>query len=296
MGTQTLKYTLITPARNEEAYIEKTIRSAIAQTVLPEKWVIVSDGSTDCTDEIVRSYADQNHWMELVRMPERKERHFAAKVRAFNAGYEKVRGDRYEIIGNLDADLSFEPDYIEFLLGKFSEDPRLGVAGTPFVEDASEHYDYRFSNIEHVSGACQLFRKECFEAIGGYMPIKGGGIDWVAVTTARMKGWKTRTFTEKTIFHHRPMGTGTGNVLMARFKLGREDYYEGSHPLWELFRYVYQMKFSPIVLGGVFLLAGYTAACLQRMKRPVPPELVAFYRKEQMQRLTGKLAGLLGGK
>ena len=296
MGTQTLKYTLITPARNEEAYIEKTIRSAIAQTVLPEKWVIVSDGSTDCTDEIVRSYADQNHWMELVRMPERKERHFAAKVRAFNAGYEKVRGDRYEIIGNLDADLSFEPDYIEFLLGKFSEDPRLGVAGTPFVEDASEHYDYRFSNIEHVSGACQLFRKECFEAIGGYMPIKGGGIDWVAVTTARMKGWKTRTFTEKTIFHHRPMGTGTGNVLMARFKLGREDYYEGSHPLWELFRSVYQMKFSPIVLGGVFLLAGYTAACLQRMKRPVPPELVAFYRKEQMQRLTGKLAGLLGGK
>ena len=291
-----IKYILITPARNEENYIEQTIQSAIAQTVVPEKWVIVSDGSTDCTDEIVRSYADQNHWMELVRMPERKERHFAAKVRAFNVGYGKLEGIRYEIIGNLDADLSFESDYIEFLLGKFSKDPKLGVAGTPFIEDASKPYDYRFSNIEHVSGACQLFRRDCFEAIGGYMPIKGGGIDWVAVTTARMKGWKTRTFTDKTSNHHRPMGTGTGNVLMARYKLGKEDYYEGSHPLWELFRSVYQMKFRPFVLGGLFLLAGYTAACLQRMRRPVPPELVAFYRREQMQRLRGKLVGMVGSR
>ena len=287
-------YVLITPARNEEAYIEKTILSVISQTVLPEKWVIVSDGSTDRTDEIVQKHADQHPWMELVRMPERKERHFAGKVLAFNAGYEIVKDIRYDIIGNLDADLSFEPDYIEYLLDKFSKDPGLGVAGTPFVEDASEPYDYRFSNIEHVSGACQLFRRECFEAIGGYMPIKGGGIDWVAVTTARMKGWKTRTFTEKTIFHHRTMGTGTGSDLMARFRLGREDYYEGSHPLWELFLAIYQMKFSPFVLGGMFMLAGYVAAFLQRMERPVPPELIAFYRREQMQRLKRKLAGLLG--
>jgi GT2 family glycosyltransferase len=170
------------------------------------------------------------------------------------------------------------------------------VAGTPFIEDASQHYDYRFTNIEHVSGACQLFRRECFEAIGGYLPIKGGGIDWVAVTTARMKGWKTRTFTEKTIFHHRTMGTGKGNILMARFRLGKEDYYEGSHPLWELFRATYQMKFSPLVLGGLFIFSGYLAAFLQGMDRPVSPELIAFYRKEQMQRLKGKVAGLLGGK
>lgn len=291
-----LSYVLITPARNEEAYIEKTIQSVISQTVLPEKWVIVSDGSTDRTDEIVQKYLDRHPWMELVRTPERKERHFAGKVFAFNAGYEKLKNIDYDIIGNLDADLSFEPGYIEFLLDKFSKDRGLGVAGTPFIEDASEPYDYRFSNIEHVSGACQLFRKECFEVIGGYMPIKGGGIDWVAVTTARMKGWKTRTFTEKTIFHHRTMGTGTGNVLMARFKLGKEDYYEGSHPLWELFRAVYQMRFSPCILGGLFMLSGYVAASLQRMKRPVSPELIAFYRKEQMQRLRGKLTGRIGSR
>lgn len=291
-----LSYALITPARNEEAYIERTIRSVVSQTVLPVKWVIVSDGSTDRTDEIVKGYLPANPWMQLIRMPQRTERHFAAKVHAFNAGYEKVKSIGYDIIGNLDADLSFEADYIEFLLGKFSEDPALGVAGTPFIEDGSQPYDYRFTNIEYVSGACQLFRRECFEVIGGYMPIKGGGIDWVAVTTARMKGWKTRTFTEKTIFHHRSMGTGKGNILMARFRLGKEDYYEGSHPLWELFRAMYQMKFSPRILGGLFMLSGYIAAFLQRTERPVSPELIAFYRKEQMQRLKGKLAGLLGGK
>ena len=268
----------------------------ISQTVLPAKWVVVSDGSTDRTDDIVRGYLPAHPWMQLVRMPERKERHFAAKVRAFNAGYEEVKNIGCDIVGNLDADLSFEADYIEFLLDKFSRDPALGVAGTPFIESASQPYDYRFTNIEHVSGACQLFRRECFEAIGGYVPIKAGGIDWVAVTTARMKGWTTRTFTEKTIFHHRTMGTGKGNILMARFRLGKEDYYEGSHPLWELSRAIYQMKFSPPILGGLFILSGYIAACLQRMERPVAPELIAFYRKEQMQRLKGKVAGLLGGK
>ena len=89
----------------------------------------------------------------------------------------------YDVIGNLDADISFGPDYFEFLLAKFYDDPMLGCAGTPFVENGI-HYDYRYTNIEHVSGACQMFRKQCFGDIGGYVPIKGGGIDFVAVTTA----------------------------------------------------------------------------------------------------------------
>jgi len=195
------KYVLITAARNEEAYIEKTIQSVVSQTILPKRWVIVSDGSTDRTDEIVSQYLAGNPWIELLRrMPEHRDRHFAAKVHCFNAGYARVKDVKYDVIGNLDADISFEEDYFEFLLNKFAENPRLGVAGTPFVEDSGQVYNYKFTNIEHVSGACQLFRHECFEAIGGYIPIKGGGIDWVAVTTARMKGWKTKTFTEKNLF------------------------------------------------------------------------------------------------
>ncbi len=292
MSSKYYSYILVTPARNEEAYIEKTIQSMVAQTVLPEKWVIVSDGSTDRTDEIVKKYIANHKWIKFIRLPEHRDRHFAAKVHAFNAGYDKVKNIKHDIIGNLDADLSFEEGYIEYLLQKFCQYNDLGVAGTPFVEDSSPHYDYSFTNIDHVSGACQLFRRKCFESIGGYTPIKGGGIDWVAVTTARMKGWKTRTFTEKTIFHHREMGTGKGNILSARFRLGKEDYYLGSHPLWEILRAVYQMKFNPYILGGLLILLGYMIASLQRIERPIPTELIKFYRREQMDRLKNKFLTL----
>jgi len=283
-----LSYVLVTPARNEEAFLENTIRSVIAQTVVPKRWVIVSDGSTDRTDEIARHYAVQHSWMELIRMPEHADRQFAAKVHCFRAGYERVRDLEFDIVGNLDADLTFEPDYVEYLLAKFSENPRLGVAGTPFMEGPSSTYDYRFTNIEHVSGACQLFRRECFESIGGYTPIKGGGIDWVAVTTARMKGWQTRTFTEKTLRHHRIMGTGRASRLGARYSLGQQDYYLGNHPLWQLSRMFYQMKFRPYIVGGLALFWGYAIAGLQRRKKPVPEELVAFIRREQIERLREK--------
>src|SRR5271166_3066755 len=125
-------YVLITPARNESQFIELTIKSVVSQTVRPIKWVIVSDGSTDGTDDIVKKYAADHPWIELVRMPERRERHFAGKVHAFNAGYAKVRDLDYDVIGNLDADITFDEGYFDFLLREFAASPRLGVAGTPF--------------------------------------------------------------------------------------------------------------------------------------------------------------------
>src|SRR5579884_1250954 len=180
-------YVLVTPARNEAQLIEHTLKSVVAQTVLPLKWVIVSDGSTDGTNQIVGRYAAEYPWIELVVLPDRKERHFAGKVLAFNRGWERLTGLQYDVIGSLDGDLSFDSDYFEFLLQKLSDDPALGLAGTPFADSSTgETYDYRFVNIEHVSGACQLFRRECFEGIGGYVPIKGGGIDYVAVVKTRM--------------------------------------------------------------------------------------------------------------
>jgi biofilm PGA synthesis N-glycosyltransferase PgaC len=277
-------YVLITPVRNEAAYIERTIKSVVSQTVKPMKWIIVSDGSTDGTDDIVKRYADEHKWIELIRMPERKERHFAGKVYAFNAGYERAKDLKYDIIGNLDGDTSFEEDYFFFLLGKFSENIRLGVGGTPYREGTSQ-YDFRFASIEFVAGACQLFRRECFEEIGGYFPIKGGGVDWIAVTTARMKGWQTRTFTEKTYIHHRKSGTAQNSPLASSFRFGKEDYYTGGHPLWEIFRSLYQMKNRPRLLGGLLLLSGYVWAFLSSVERPIPRELVRFHQEEQMQRL-----------
>jgi biofilm PGA synthesis N-glycosyltransferase PgaC len=284
-------YVLITPARNEAEFIELTIQSVVAQTIRPARWVIVSDGSTDGTDEIVRKYAADNPWIELVRMPERRERHFAGKVDAFNAGYARVKDLKYEVIGSLDADITFDEEYFSFLLRKLVEDPALGLVGTPFREGPNPIYDYRFMSTEHVSGACQLFRRECFEDVGGYVPVKGGSIDHIAVVSARMKGWKTRTFLEKVSQHHRTMGSAKHGVLMARFRSGQKDYAMGNHPLWELFRSAYQMTKSPFVIGGLMGLSGYVWATIRRTQRPVTQELVAFQRREQMQRLRRFIAG-----
>jgi len=280
-----LTYVLITPARNEEAYIGKTIQSMIAQTVLPIRWVVISDGSTDGTDGIVQSYSNQVPWIDFVRMPEHPDRSFAHKAHTFNAGYRRVEHLDFDVVGNLDADVSFDEGMMEYLLNQFACSPDLGVAGPSFYEEPMGQYDYRYANIEHVPGMCQLFRRQCFEEIGGYTPIQGGGIDWVAVTTARMKGWKTKTFREKRLLHHRRMGTGSGNVLCARWRLGREDYYLGSHPLWEFLRACYHVKDKPYLIGGVLLFMGYAAALVAGMERPIPEDLMEFCRKEQLERL-----------
>lgn len=287
-----LSYVLVTPARNEEANIDGVIRSVFAQTVPPLKWVVVSDGSTDRTDQIVKAYSRSSEIIEFIRLPEHRERNFAAKVACFNAGYELLKGIDYDIVGNLDADITFGPDYFEYLLARFAENPKLGVGGTPFVEDGVQ-YDYRFTNIEHVSGACQLFRRRCFEDIGGYKPIRGGGIDWVAVTTARMHGWETRTFTARVCEHHRKIGEGNASSLGAHFKQGQKDYALGNHPLWELFRAAYQLGQKPYAIRGVLILSGYVWSVLRRAHRPVPAQLTDFIASEQRRRLKQALSRVM---
>jgi hypothetical protein len=195
------------------------------------------------------------------------------------------------VIVNLDADISFESDYFSYLLTKLAENPELGLVGTPFDEGRGQLYDYRYVSIEHVSGACQVFRRECFNAIGGYLPVKGGLIDRIAVITARMKGWKTRTFTDKTCFHHRAIGTAQQGPVAAKFKDGAKDYAIGNHPLWELLRIAYQTTKRPCVIGGVALGAGYLWSTVRRLKRPVSAELVKFQRREQMNRLRKRFIG-----
>jgi glycosyltransferase involved in cell wall biosynthesis len=290
-----MKYILITVAWNEQDLIEKTIKSVINQTIIPQKWLIINDGSTDGTEKIIQKYLTGWPWITLISKPAHSDHGFASKANCFMLGYERTKPIDYEIIGNLDADISFDPDYIEFLLKKFEEDPELGVAGTPFAENG-KHYDYRFTSIEHVSGACQLFRKKCFEDIGGYLPINQGGIDWVAVTTARMRGWKTRTFTEKVCYHHRKIGTADKSSLASMFHYGKKNYYLGYHPLWQIIRTGYQMSKKPYLIGGIYLWLGYVWGFLTIPKRPISHELIRFYRQEQMKRLKVILAKTTGIK
>jgi glycosyltransferase involved in cell wall biosynthesis len=282
---EAIAYVIITPARNEAEFIELTLRSVVAQTVLPLRWVIVSDGSTDDTNAIVERYASVHSWITLVNLPDRAERNFAGKVYAFNAGLERVLDLDYNVIVSLDADISFDADYFEFLLNKLSGDQELGLVGTPFQETSGDKYDYRFVSIEHVSGACQVFRRECFEAIGGYRPVKGGSIDHIAVISARMCGWQTRTFAEKVCIHHRAIGTAQHGLVRSKYKVGIKDYRIGNHPLWEVFRVIYQMARTPRLVGGFALGVGYTWAAVRMLDRPVPREFVEFHRKEQLERL-----------
>jgi biofilm PGA synthesis N-glycosyltransferase PgaC len=279
-----MKYVLITPAHNEERLITKTLDSMIAQTLLPERWVIVDDGSTDRTAEIVTTYAERFPWIELVRRPQRSDRNFAGKVHAFNAGLERVQSLEFYVIGNLDGDLSFPPDYLEFLMQKFSEDPKVGVAGTPFTEDGG--YDTAKDSFEgenYVPGGCQLFRRQCFEEIGGYVANPSGGVDWIAVMSARMKGWNVRSFSEKRFHHYRTLGTAQTGSFGANFAYGERAYYLGSSPIWHLFRVAYRFPKKP--LSSIALLLGYGSAAIKRTSRPVSPEMIRFHRREQTKKL-----------
>ena len=287
-------YVLITPARNEEEFIQTTIESVIHQTHLPLKWVIVNDGSTDNMASRIEPYLSKFSWIELVNRPVRRERNFAAKVHAFNAGQERVKDLSYEVIGNLDSDVSLDPDHFDFLLGKFRDDPRLGVAGTVFREESG--YNSETDSLEgqlHVSGQCQLFRRKCFDEIGGYFANKAGGIDWIAVTTARMMGWKTRSYREKSFLHYRHLGTAERSAFAAAFSYGEKDYYLGGHPIWEIFRLGYRMTKPPYVVEGLALGMGYSWAALRRLKRPISKELMAFHRHEQMRKLAVILKSVL---
>jgi len=280
----TPSYVVITPARNEAQFIEATLQSMVTQTCRPLKWVIVNDGSTDATEEIVRKYISEYTWIELLQMPERRERHFAGKAHAVNAGYKRLIELDYDVIGNLDADISFSPDYFEFLMNRFAENPRLGVGGTAFLEGGLT-YNYEFVGVEHVSGMCQMFRRECFEAINGYLAIKSGGIDLIAVLSARAQGWETRTFVERRFVHHRVQGGALHSGLRERFYTGRKDYLLGNHPVWEVFRSLYQMKHKPYIIGGLAVLTSYLWSSLYRAKKTIPQELMTLRRSDQMKRL-----------
>ena len=294
MTSHPLSLVLVTPARNEAAFIEKTIESVVAQTVRPRRWVIVNDGSTDATGTILRRHAARHDWIEIVDMPQRRDRSFAAKVHSFNAGYARVKDAEHDVIGNLDADISFGPDHLAFLLDRFAEDPTLGVAGTVFTEEGGYNSAVdSFEGESHVSGQCQLFRRQCFEEIGGYVPHKAGGIDWIAVTTARMLGWKTRSFRERSFFHHRHLGTAERSRLASSYSYGEKDYYLGNHPLWELFRVGYRMAKRPYLVDGLALGAGFVSAGVRRIDRPVSNQLMRFHRGEQMRKLKAILMSLV---
>ena len=286
---QQFVYVVITPARDEADRIEQTIQSMQRQTVLPLRWIIVNDGSTDGTGEIVSRYAASTSWIELINIPEREHRSFAGKAYAFNDTLAKIQSLPFQAVACMDADVTFDPDYFEFLLNKLTSEEKLGLVGTPYRELTGESYDYRFVSRDNVPGICQLFRRTCIDEIGGYLPSRGGNIDTIACLSARMAGWKTRVYPEKICNHLRTTGTAQNGALKARFNEGMRDYLIGNHPFWQLIRTAYQMTRRPLFLRGGAIGLGYFWSALRCIERPVPKKLIAYRRKEQMNILWNRL-------
>jgi poly-beta-1,6-N-acetyl-D-glucosamine synthase len=280
-----MKYVLITPARNEEAYIEKTIQSVLSQTVLPEKWIIVSDGSTDRTDTIVDRYKCANTFISLLSTRKGGSANFGSKASAFNAGRNELENKKYDLIGNLDADVTLPPNYFETMMTYFKEDPMLGIAGGIICELVDGNYILQNISLNSVAGAVQLFRRECFNAIGGYIPIKSGGIDAAAEILGRMHGWKVRTFPDIHVLHHRRVVTGGRNILHTRFRQGVTQFLLGYHPLFQLARLFFRIPDKPFFIGSLLTLSGYSWAYLKRMESPMPAEAIRFLHSEQLKRL-----------
>lgn len=282
---------IVTPAHNEEAFIEKTLDSMIAQTLRPLRWVVVNDASSDGTREIVERYASRHDFIRLVNVERAPGRHFGNKVFAFNRGMNEVRDVDYEYIGNLDADISLERDYYESVVREFEKDSQLGIAGGKVYTRVGDRFITHDETLSHVGGAVQLFRRKCFQDVAGYMPLPFGGIDAAAEITARVKGWRVRKFPSLKVLEHRRTGTAQRSLLGAKVHEGRRMYSLGYDPLFFFLRCVFRSVDQPFVIGSVAAFVGYFGSLLQGQPVLLPEDVVAFSRAEQRQRLRSILVG-----
>lgn len=291
MSDGSRKYALITGAYNEENFLERTIQSVVSQTVPPVRWIIVDDSSTDHTPEIVARYARQYNFIELLQLRDPHPRDFTAHVVAINAGYESVKNTEFDFIGNLDADIAFEPDYFHRLLRKFEEYPQLGLAGGFLYEEQNGELKARRGNsVRSVPNAVQLFRRGCYEAIGGYLPLKYGAPDWCAEVRVRMKGWRVYAFPDLKVIHLRPTGSADGR-LRNMYRNGLVAFSLGSHPIFELLKSLRRIPQKPFGLASLAMLAGLASGYLRREKRQVSEEFIRSLRDEQRKRMWAFLLG-----
>jgi biofilm PGA synthesis N-glycosyltransferase PgaC len=278
-------YIIITPVRDEEQYIESTIRSVLAQTVLPEEWIIVDDGSTDRTVEIVERFAGAHDWIRLVRLSNRGFRKSGAGVvEAFYEGFEKLRYTNWEFIVKLDADLSFAPEYFAQLFRKFEEEPKLGIAGGNLFHLVNGELKLEKCPRFHVRGATKVYRRECWDAIRGL--VTAPGWDIVDETKANMMGWKTASFEDIQVIHHRFTGTAESK-WRDQLKNGKAYYVAGYHPLFMAAKCVYRMASKPYVVGSAAMAYGFLSSYFQRPEQSRDRKLVKYVRRQQLRRLCG---------
>lgn len=282
------RYVIISPVKDEERYVETTIRSVIAQTIRPARWLLVDDGSSDRTPEIIESYCRKHQWMSLLRLPMGAERGAGSPVvQAFLAGYEHVQGEEFDFIVKLDCDLRLPPTYFGQLLSRFETDARLGIASGIYLEQ----HDGAQRAIEmpeyHAAGACKVMRAECYRDIDGFVVSRGW--DTVDEIRAQCRGWRTTHFADLPFEHLRPEGSVRGTLYTNR--LHGEVFFLTGGPI-EFFAFkVLQRAITgrPPLLAGLMLLTGYLKPWLLRKRRLVSRDEANHYRRQLRKRIVESL-------
>lgn len=281
-----IKYVIVTPARNEEEYIEKTIRSVAAQTILPAEWIIVNDGSSDNTGKIIDDYAKQYTWIRATHRANRGFRKSGGGViEAFYDGYKKLKFQDYDFIVKLDGDLTFDPDYFERLFCCFRENRKLGIAGGMIYHIINGALKLEENPIFHVRGATKVYKKDCWNALGGL--LKAPGWDTLDEVKANMLGWETKSFANLKIIHHRYTGSADG-IWSNWVKNGRANYISGYHPVFMLFKCVKRLFQKPYILVSLGLFWGFVSGYLKKISQVNDSRLISYLRKQQINRMLGK--------
>ena len=286
--TKTFSYCIITPAYNEALFIEQTIKSVLCQTILPCKWIIVDDGSVDETEEIVRRYTDKYDWISyLYRAKPSGESYFSSNVNAIMEGWNSLAGELFKYLAILDADITLPKNYYEKILKSFDFDTRLGVASGIYENLIGGKLCKVLNDRRSTPKAIQVFRREVFESIGGFIPLKHGGEDTIACVMARMSGWKTWSFPDIKVVHHRPTGTGkSSSILRVRFNQGMCEYSLATHPVFFVIKCIRRSFLEkPFMVGGILRVCGYFFAYIRKEEILIPDDVVRYTRSEQLRRI-----------
>jgi glycosyltransferase involved in cell wall biosynthesis len=264
------------------------MESVIAQSVRPQIWVIVDDGSTDETAEIIKLYSERHEWIRCVyREKTLGQTYFGSNVQAILKGLELLAGESYEYIAILDADISLPKDYYEKILDCFERDERLGIASGVYVDNIDGRFRKVLNDRRSTPKGLMVFRRRCYKDTGGFVPMKYGGEDTCACFMARMQGWKTWSFPDLTAIHNKPIGTGhSKKLLKIRFRQGVGEYFLATHPLFFLAKSMRRcIKEHPVFIGGLARITGFIYAHFMGKKRQIPKDLVKYIRREQLYRV-----------
>ena len=281
-------YIIVTPAYNEDRYIGQTIDSVLVQTVLPQLWIIVDDGSTDNTAQIIREKTAGHPWIRYIYRPKiAGQTYYASNVYAIEEALEQTAELEYAYLAILDADISLPSDYYRRIFDCFGRDEKLGIASGVYLVPSQRGLKKVLNDRRSCPKNIMVFRRRCFEEIGGFVPMKYGGEDTCACFTARMKGWKVWSFPDIEVAHNKPVGSGhAANLMKIRFRQGIGEYFLATHPLFLLVKSLRRcIKESPFLLGGLLRIAGFVYASFMGEKRQIQDNLVKFIRDEQFRRI-----------